>query len=359
MTRPPLTAPASPTRLALSTAVLAALSLGSLASAQAPTRLTLDGAVTRATQSGPDVTTARANLQKAQANLRAVRADPTAIVTTLTQAELDTALQGVTLSGTKLNVAQSVIGQYLAAYEAEQRVTLNRAQVALDERNLQIARARLQNRVATPLDVSRAQTSLSTNRQELADAQAQVPVLKSQLARTLGLGTSALTLTPPPAPPRLNTSLASLQGGLEKRLPALVQAGNGVTLAQLTVRVSNNDYTPARTLQDAQTALANAQRGLQDAQRGVGNGVSDAYRAVQNAQQQVSIAREQAANAQTALTQARARLQAGTAAAIEVQQAEVQLQQANNGVDRAQGGLWRALAALSAASGTDVTGLVK
>lgn len=339
------------------TALLLALALASTAAAQ--TRLTLPDAVSRATLNGPDVTTARANLQKAQANLRAVRADPTSIITTLTQAELDVTAQAATLSGTKLNVAQTVIGQYVAAYQAEQSAALGRAQVALDERNLQIARARLQAKVATQLDVNRAQTALNTSRQSLSDAQAQLPVLKSQLARSLGLGTSDLRLASPPTPPRVNLSLATLQGGVATRLPSLVQAQNGVALAQLQVRLASNDYTPARTLSDAQTALANAQRSLNDAQRGVGNGVSDAYRAVQNAQEQVNIARQQAQNAQTALSNAQARLRAGTAAAIEVQQAQVQAQQAQDGVAQAQGGVWRALAGLSAASGTDVTGLVK
>ena len=69
-------------------------------------------------------------------------------------------------------------------------------------------------------------------------------------------------------------------------------------------------------------------------------------------------AREQARNTQESLNLARARLKAGTAAAVEVQQAEVQAQQATLAVQQAQGGVWQALAALSVASGVDVTGLV-
>lgn len=338
-------------------ALLLTLALTPAASAQ--TRLTLSSAVSRALQNGPDVTSARANLQKAQANLRAVRADPTSIITTLTQAEQDTAAQAASLQGSKLSTAQTVIGQYTDAYEAQSRINLARAQVNLDERNLQIARARLQARVATQLDVNRAQTALSSSRQKLADAQAQLPVQEAKLARLLGLNSGTnLVLAAPPTPPKLSVSLATLQSGLEKRLPRLVQAANGVALAQLQVKLSNNDYTPARTLQDAQIALANAQRGLNDGTRASSNGVSEAYRAVQSAQQQVNVARQQASNAQTALSQAQARLKAGTAAAIEVQQAQVQSQQATLGVQQAQDGLWQALAALSAASGTDVTGLV-
>ncbi|MEF2280445.1 TolC family protein [Deinococcus sp. YIM 134068] len=341
--------------------VTLALTLALAAPASAQTvSLTLPDAVARALTSGPDVSTARANLQKAQATLRATRADPTTIVTTLTQAEQGAAAAEATLAGTKLNVAQTVIGQYLAASEAAGRVSLNEAQVRLDERTLQIARARLTARVATQLDVNRAQTTLNQDRQELADARASLPVLEAQLVRTLGLNTGAdLRLATPPAPPRLSATLSGLQTGLEKRLPTLVQAAQGAEFAALQVRVSNNDYTPARTLQDAQVALENARRDLEGAQRGANTQVRDAYRSAQDAVQRVELARQTLANAQTTLTQAQARLRAGTAAAVDVQSAQVQAQQAQFGVTQAQGNLWRSLAALSAASGTDVTGLVR
>ncbi|MFC4638452.1 TolC family protein [Deinococcus hohokamensis] len=326
----------------------------------AQTRLTLPGAVARALAAGADVSSARATLQKAQAALRAARADPTSLITTLTQAEQEVTGQTAALDAAKLSTLQATLNSYLAASETAGRISLNAAQVALDERNLAIARARLASRVATALEVSRAQNSLNSNRQELADARAQLPVQLASLARVLGLPAGTpLSLAAPPAPPRLTATVAGLQSGLERRLPALVQAAGGAAFARLQVRLASNDYTPARTLQDAQVTLANAERSLQDAQAASATAVRDAYRAVQDAQARVTLAREQAANAQTALTQAQARLKAGTAAAVEVQQAQVQAQQAALGVTQAQNGVWRALAALSVASGVDVTGLVK
>ncbi|MFC4425168.1 TolC family protein [Deinococcus navajonensis] len=323
-------------------------------------RLTLPAAVARAQAAGADVSSARATLQKAQAALRAARADPTSLITTLTQAEQDVAGQAAALEAAKLGSVQAVVASYLTASETAARIGLNAAQVALGERNLVIARARLASRVATALDVSRAQNSLNSERQELADARAQLPVQLASLARVSGLppGTP-VALTAPPAPPHLGPGLVTLQSGLERRLPALVRAAGGAAFARLQVRLASNDDTPARTLQDAQVALANAQRSLDDAQAASATGVRDAYRAVQDAQARVPLAREQAANAQTALAQAQARFKAGTAAAVEVQQAQVQAQQAALGVTQAQHGVWRALAALSVASGLDVTGLVK
>lgn len=326
--------------------------------AAAQAGLTLPRAVSRALNSNANVVSARANLQKTQANLRSVRADPSTVVTTQTQAEQEVSAQAALLDDAKRSTTQSVIQAYTSSYETALRVNQAAAQVALDERNLAIAQARLKNRTATALDVSRAQTALGSSRQTLADARASLPVQEATLARLIGLSAGTdLKLSAPPTPPKLSQSLAALQAGLEKRLPALVQAANGAAFAQLQVNIANNDYTPARTLEDARTALANAQRSLNDAQRAANTGVRDAYRAVQSASDSLSVAQAQAKNAQDSLALARARLKAGTAAAIEVQQAEVQAAQAQLGVVQARDGMWLALAALSKASGIDVTGL--
>lgn len=253
--------------LALSAA--SPLALAQTTTAQtARTALTLSSAVTRAVTQGVDVTTARANLQKAQANLRAVRADPTSLITTLTQAEQDVTAQTASLNAAKLGAAQAAVSGYVQAFEAAQRTALAQAQVSLSERQLKIAQARLAARVATTLDVSRAQNALNSDRQDLASAQATLPVLEATLARTLNLpaGTD-LSLAAPGGAPKLSVTLAALQAGLEKRLPSLVQAASGVNFAALQVNLADNDYTPARTLEDARTALDNATRSLEDAAR--------------------------------------------------------------------------------------------
>ena len=340
-------------------ALLATLSLAAQASAQGSTALSLPDAVTRALASGPDTTTSRANLQKAQANDKAVRADPTSLITDQVSAQQGLESAQVNLSSTKLTVLQTVVTQYLSIYEAEQREDLNAAQVNFYSRSLQIAQARLAAKVATQLDVTKAQNSLSTNQQELADARAQRPIAAAQLAKTLGLGQSAVTVKAPPAPPQLSATLASLQAGLDARLPTLVVAANAVQTAQLQVKVSDNDYTPARTLQDAQTALSNAQRDLDSGRKAALTSLNDAYRAAQNAREQIGISASSLSAQQTTLNQAQAKLKAGTAAAIDVQNAQVQLLSAQFALTQAQDNFWKALAALSVAAGKDVTGLTQ
>ena len=350
--------PAFPRRHTLNTlALLATLSLAAQASAQSST-LTLAQAVTQAVNSGPDATTSRANLQKAQANNAAVLADPTSIITDQTAAQQGLVSAQAGLANTKLTVMQTALTQYLGIYEAEQRAALNAAQVSFYTRSLQITQARLASKVATALDVTKAQNSLSSNQQELADAKAQRPIAAAQLAKTLGLGGAAINVKAPPAPPVPGNSLATLQDGLDTRLANLVQAQNALASAQLQVKVSDNDYTPARTLQDAQTALSNAQRDLDSARKAALTSLNDAYRAAQNAREQVGINQASVNAQQTAVNQAQARLKAGTAAAIDVQNAQVQLLSAQFALTQAQDNLWKALAALSVAAGRDVTGLV-
>ncbi|WP_420596419.1 TolC family protein [Deinococcus sp.] len=338
-------------------ALLATLSLAAQASAQTSNALSLPQAVTRALASGPDTTTSRANLQKAQANSAAVQADPTSVITDQTAAQQGLQSAQVGLSATKLATLQSVINQYLSIYEAEQRTALNTAQVSFFTRSLQIAQARLAAKVATTLDVTKAQNSLSSNQQELADARAQRPIAASQLAKTLGLGNAAVAVTAPPAPPKLSATLAALQTGLDTRLSTLVQAQNAVDTAQLQVNVANNDYTPARTLQDARTALSNAQRDLDSARKASQTALSDAYRAATSAREQVGIAAANLSAQQTTVNQSQARLKAGTAAAIDVQNAQVQLLSNQFALTQAQDTLWKALSALSVAAGQDITGL--
>ncbi len=64
-------------------------------------------------------------------------------------------------------------------------------------------------------------------------------------------------------------------------------------------------------------------------------------------------------SAETLEAERQARLKAGTAAAVDVQSAQVNVQQAQFTAVQTQDSLWKALAALSVASGRDLTGLVK
>lgn len=334
------------------------LTLALLSGASAQTVLDLPGAVARALASGPDVTTARVNLQKAQADVKAKQADPTALVADLTSAQQGLATAQLGLSSTRLTVLQTVVTQYTGLFETQLKVGLNSAQAALDGRNLKVAQAKLAARNGTTLDVSKAQNTLAQDQQELANARAQLPVQEAQLVKTLGLPTgTTISIKAPPAPPRLNLTLASLQSGVEGRLPDVLRASQALETARLQVKLSDNDYTPRRTLDDAKVSADNAQRDLDSARKTAQTNLRDAYRAVQDAVERVRLAGQSLTNQRTTAGQTEARFRSGTAAALEVQTAQVNVQNTQLTLTVAQDTLWKALAALGLASGQDLTGL--
>lgn len=319
---------------------------------------TLPQALALAYRQGPDLATAQTTLQDAQTALAARRADPSTLVPDLQGAQNAADLAAVQIGGTRLSVMQNVVNAYLALYETQQNVALLRAQAALDTRNLTVAQQRLAVRSGTSLDVSRAQNTLNTTNQNLANATAQLPVRANELARLFGQSSGQITAAAPPAPPALTAALAGLGTNLEARLPNVVQARQNVATAELNVRLSDNDYTPRRTLETARANLDNAQRTLANVQKTSATSLNDAYRAAQDAFTRIGIENEAVGNARTALEQARVRLASGLISAVELQTSEVALQNAQYALTQATDAYWRALAALSVAAGQDVTGLV-
>ncbi|AWR87878.1 TolC family protein [Meiothermus taiwanensis] len=322
--------------------------------------LTLVQALAQAYSRGPTLQSAQATLQNANLQLAALKADPSTLIVALTQAEQNARLAQVNLEATRLAVMQSVVNAYTNLYEAQQNVALFQAQVALNQRNLEVARARQAAGNATALDVARAQTTLDSSRQSLTNAQSQIPVLAAQLAALLGLSDLGnVTVAPPPNPPALEANLEALRNGLFERLPSVLQAQQAVELAQLNVKLADNDYTPAVQLNTAKTSLENNLRTLQTAQQNAQTSLTNAYQAAQSAYKNIALAQANLANAQKVVEQSQAALRAGTISALQLQTDQVSLRSAEYALVQALGSYWRALAAFSVAAGQDFTGLVR
>ncbi|MFC6919504.1 TolC family protein [Meiothermus taiwanensis] len=322
--------------------------------------LTLVQALAQAYSRGPTLQSAQATLQNANLQLAALKADPSTLIVALTQAEQNARLAQVNLEATRLAVMQSVVNAYTNLYEAQQNVALFQAQVALNQRNLEVARARQAAGNATALDVARAQTTLDSSRQSLTNAQSQIPVLAAQLAALLGLSDLGnVTVAPPPNPPALEANLEALRNGLFERLPSVLQAQQAVELAQLNVKLADNDYTPAVQLNTAKTSLENNLRTLQTAQQNAQTSLTNAYQAAQSAYKNIALAQANLANAQKVVEQSQAALRAGTISALQLQTDQVSLGSAEYALVQALGSYWRALAAFSVAAGQDFTGLVR
>lgn len=327
---------------------------------QAQPGLTLVQALAQAYSRGPSLQTAQATLQNAQIQLNALKADPSTLIVALTQAEQSARLAQVNLEATRLSVMQSVVSAYVSLYEAQQNVALFQAQVALNQRNLEVAKARQAAGNATALDVARAQTTLDSSRQSLTNAQSQIPVLAAQLATLLGLSDlGSVTVVAPPTPPALQADLEALRNGLFERLPSVLQAQQAVELSQLNVKLTDNDYTPAVQLNAAKTSLENNLRTLQTAQQNAQTSLTNTYQAAQNAYKNIGLAQANLANAQKVVEQSQAALRAGTISALQLQADQVSLKSAEYALVQALGNYWKALAAFSVAAGQDFTGLVR
>ncbi len=337
-------------------ALTLALGLLPLATAQAATTTTLSAATQAALSNGADVRTAQANLDKAQASLKATLADPSALAADTLDAQQAAALAAVQLQSARIGGLQNALSAYTALYTAQQNVDLQTLQVQSDTKNLQVVQVKLNVKNATALDLKNAQSSLDASTQNLADAKAQVNIAAQKLAALTGLS-SDVRATGLGSIPALKVTQASLANGLTSRLPNVVQAQQAVAAAQLNVTLYSNDFTPAQTLSSAKVTLANAQRSLDSATKNAATALSSAYQSAANAQQLLGVALQKEGNAQTNFKQDQTRLKTGVISAVDLLKSQLALAQAQQNRVAAQASALNTLAALSAASGNNLTGV--
>lgn len=334
---------------------LTLLAFNTLSLAQAATTTTLTNAVTQAMPIDPNVKTAQANLSQAQTTNQAAQADPSTLVAAKLNASNGVAQAQANLRQARLSSLQTTIQDYVALLEAQESVNLQTFQVQVYTKGVQVAQVKLGTGNATALDVQNAQNALSGGQQNLAAAQANLNLASSKLATQMGVS-GPLRAAGAPTFPKLNVSLAALQGGL-KNLNSLVSANNAVAAAQLNVKLASNDFTPAQTLQQAQTALANAQRTLQSTQQTTAQALASAYQNAQNVTELLKVAQNKEASAQKAYNQDSARYKSGTISAVDLQNTQLLLKQAQYARLQAQDNVLTALAALSVAAGQNLTGI--
>ncbi len=350
-----------PARSVAAIAIAIALSLaGSLSASFAQNApLEFDAAIKNVLAQGPDIATSRATLENAQADQRAKESDPSTLVLQLTQARNTVELNTAQFNLKKLEVTQSVTTSYLSLYEAQENIKLLEAQLALDTRSLEIAKAKLVAKNGTQLDVNRAESTLSSSKQNLADAKAQLPILSNRLEVLLGSKSAGnVTVGAPPAFKERAINIASLEANLEKRLPSVLQVAQNVTLSELNVQLADNDYTPPVTLRDAKTNLDNAKRNLATANSNAVTGLRDAYRSVQNALERVRISKVDLNNAEESLSQDQAKFKSGTISRFQLLQSEVSALRSKFAANQANNTYLRTLTSLSISSGVDTAGLL-
>ena len=320
----------------------------------------LERAVSTALAQNLEVANAANAAAQAGVTRGAREADPTALITDVLQAQHGAALAGANLGFVKLEVTGDTLNDFLNLAEVKDNLEFLASQAKLSERSLEIARARLNARTATPVDVQRAETELAGARQQLADAKAQRPIIALRLGRLLGLDKGvAPEITDPPALRVRSVNLAQLEDNLDERNPQVVQAAQAVEFGALIVKTSDNDYTPDQAKREAKTNLENANRALNTARRKAVSQLRDAFRGVQDALESQKVATQNEATAGRTLANDAVRLKNGLIAKVQLDASELAARRAALDAQRAANGYLRALAALSVASGSDVTGLVK
>lgn len=353
MKRPPYSRPwLVPALLA---GLLTGLLTGTPAQAVATTTTTLTNAVQVALPIDPSVKTAQANLTQAQAANQAAQNDPSTLVAAKLSASNGVTQAQANLKAAQLSSLQTTVQDYTSLLEAQENVELQTFQVQVYSKSLQVAQVKLGTGNATALDVQNAQNTLSGGQQNLTAAQASLNLASGKLATQMGIS-GPVRAAGAPNFPKLASSLAALQGNLGT-LNSLVTAGNALTVAQLNVKLANNDFTPAQTLQQAQTALANAQRNLTSTQQSAAQALATAYQNALNTTELLGVAQNKEAAALKQYNQDTARLKSGTIAATDVLTSQLALKQAQFARLKAQDDVLVSLAALSVASGKNLTGV--
>jgi outer membrane protein len=333
----------------------AAFTVSTLAQAQQAASYSLEKAVSSAIQNGSEMANARTTLEQAKRDMESREADPVSAVNEKLVARQAFALSKVRLASTRLEVTQNVITDFVALYEAQENTNVVAAQLALDTRSLEITKARNEAGSATKLDISKAENQLKASKQSAQDLKAKLPVIASQLARLLGLPKGTNVSVQAPKTGKLKAlDLNKLETNLDDRSPTLLEAAQAVELAQLNVKLSDNDWTPAVQLRQAQTSLANAQRSFDGAQRTATTQLRDAFRANDDALEQAQIATQARDNAERTLAQDKSRLAGGTISKLEFLNSEIAAVRARFTAVQANDGYLISLAALSVASGMDL-----
>ena len=320
---------------------------------------TLEAAVKTAFSKGAELASSTQSLQSARSDLTKLQSDPTTLIVSLTQAQQAVTLANTQLNSSRITVLSNVTTAYLNLFEAQQNLEVLSKQVALDSRNLEVTKTKLAQKNGTELDVRKSENTLSSAKQNLANQKAQLPTLSNKLEVLLGSDLKGdLTVADPPAFKEVKVDLALLEKTLDTNLPTVLQAAQSLELATLNVKLADNDYTPANTLNDAKDSLTTAQRNVDTARKNGVTNLRDAVRNVSSTLEAVRIARVSLQNDTDSLKQDQQRYKNGSISRVQLQTSEVAVLKSAYSLTQAQDNYTKALNSLSAAAGQDITGMI-
>jgi outer membrane protein len=331
-----------------------------LAQTTAAKPITLETAIKSAFERGADVANSTQSFLSARGDLGVKQADPTTLAPGLLQAQQAVALTTSQLVNKRIEVMGNVSSAYLNLYEAQQNLEVLNAQVALDSKNLEIAKAKLAQKNGTELDVRKADSTLSQSKQNVINQKAQLPTLSNKLEVLMGTDLKGdLTVADPPAFKEVKYDLAALEKALPTRVSSVLQAAQGVELQNLNVKLADNDYTPSNTLIDAKANQLTAQRTLDSAQKNALTSLRDAARTVASALETVRLSGVTLQNDTDTLKQDQQRFKNGSLSRVQLQQSELAVLKSSYAQTQARDSYLKTISSLSLTAGTDISGLIE
>jgi outer membrane protein len=317
---------------------------------------TLEGSLKLALDRGSEIANSRASLETARADLTVKMADPTTLAAQMLGANQTLALEEVRFSSKRIEVLGNVSTAYFNLFEAQENIEVLQAQLGLDSRNLEVAQAKLSQKNGTELDVRKAQNTVASSRQNLANANAQIPTLSNRLEAVLGLGLKGdLRVSAPSKFAEIKFDLAALEAGLDKNVSSVLQSAQSVDTQELNVKLADNDYTAANTLRDAKTNLETAKRNFETAKKNAITTLRDSSRNVNNSLETVKLRQTDFQNDTDSLRQDQQRFKNGTISRVALQQTEVSAKRSEYNLFTAQNNYFKAINSLSSAAGIDVS----
>lgn len=309
-----------------------------------------------AADSRPPVVDARLAFQDAERNLVRTEADPLALRLDLVQAQHAVRQGERTLAQARFEAYAAIGRAYTQALEADVQLALAERARDLAARSLEIARIRLERGSATRLDVQDAETDLARATSNVASAREGRELALTQLA--------SLTERKDPRPTTVDTrflaieipAAASVTAGLADH-PSLLQARQGLELAQVAHELLDPSYAAPVQIEQAELQIARAEEAAAEARRGLSLQSDQRLNAVNSAYDRMLVERDAVAAARDREATEVQRYEAGLIAEVQLDQARLATAQAELAALQAAHGYLLALLDLQAATVTPIEGL--
>lgn len=315
--------------------------------------LTFNDALNIAFQNNRDLLVAKINLQDAESSYNEKKIDPTTLILALKQAELNLKLERVKFNNTKLQITQNVRNAYFSVLEAQAQLKLLEKQVTLAQEQYQATKQKYELSNATLLDVRQAEINLLSAQNNYKLGESNLKIAWNQFWETIGSKPIDIVLQELPLL-TFDLKLEDLIAISQENLPTLVQLKNNVELAELQVKLYDNDYTPKSQLRSAQSSLETAKMNLAQTLANTTITISQRLDQLLNNLEKVKIQEKSLQLAQENYKIDKIRLDAGLITKIALLNTEISLIQAENNYYSALHSYWKSVDSLSLAIGKSI-----